>query len=174
MQIPLIKVVQMYEFHTFIQSKYNSLQKLNFPPFKFDVKRDGDQLQILDKLRKKWIVLTPEEWVRQHTIAFLVMQRNYPAGLIGVEKTVKINGMIKRFDVVCYDQDAKPILLVECKAPEVEITQKVLDQALRYNSQLQVNYLLLTNGIRHVIGYIDYENKKLDYLQDIPKFEDVK
>lgn len=150
------------------------MQKLNFPPFEFDVKREADQLQILDKLRKKWLVLTPEEWVRQHTIAFLVMQRGYPAGLIGVEKTVKVNKMSKRFDIVCYNQEAKPVLLVECKAPEVEITQDVLDQALRYNSQLQVNYLFLTNGIRHVIGFIDYENKKLEYLKDVPNFEQVK
>lgn len=154
-------------------NKY-SLQKLNFPPFQFDVKRDADQLMILDKVRKKWVVLTPEEWVRQHTIAFLVMERGYPSGLIGVEKIVKINNMNKRFDVVCFNNEAKPVLLVECKAPEVEITQEVLDQALRYNSQLQVNYLLLTNGIRHVIGYIDYENKKLDYLKDIPRFDSLK
>ena len=164
----------MYEIHTFMQPNEYSLQKLNFPQYQFDVKREADQLMILDKLRKKWLVLTPEEWVRQHTIAFLVMERNYPAGLIGIEKTVKLNSMNKRFDVVCYNQEAKPILLVECKAPEVQITQEVLDQALRYNSQLQVNYLFLTNGIKHVVGYIDYENKQLDYLKDIPKYEDVK
>lgn len=150
------------------------MQKLNFPQYQFDVKRENDQLFILDQIRKKWVVLTPEEWVRQHTIYYLVGAKKYPAGLIGVEKTVKVNEMSKRFDVVCFNQDTKPVLLVECKAPEVEITQSVLDQALRYNSQLQVKYLLMTNGINHVIGYIDYENKKLEYLNDIPSFEEIK
>lgn len=150
------------------------MQKLNFPQYQFDVKREDDQLFILDQIRKKWVVLTPEEWVRQHTIYYLVDQKKYPAGLIGVEKSILVNKMNKRFDLVCYNQDTKPVLLVECKAPEVEITQSVLDQALRYNSQLQVNYLLLTNGITHVIAFIDYENKKLEYLNDIPGFDQLK
>ncbi|CAG5079846.1 type I restriction enzyme HsdR N-terminal domain-containing protein [Parvicella tangerina] len=150
------------------------MQKLNFPQYQFDVKRDDDRLFILDQVRKKWVSLTPEEWVRQHTIAFLVMERKFPAGLIGIEKAVKINQMNKRFDVVCYNQDTNPVLLVECKAPEVEITQTVLDQALRYNSQLQVNYLLLTNGITHVIAFVDYKNKKLEYLDNIPSFDTIK
>lgn len=150
------------------------MQKLNFPQYQFEIKREEDQLLVLDQIRKKWVVLTPEEWVRQHVIYFLVGEKKYPAGLMGVEKTVKVNKMNKRFDLVCYNQEAKPVLLVECKAPEVEITQATLDQALRYNSQLQVNYLLLTNGIMHVIAYIDYENKKLEYLKDIPSFESVK
>lgn len=150
------------------------MQKLNFPQYQFDVKREEDQLFILDQIRKKWLVLTPEEWVRQHTVAFLVMEKKFPAGLMGIEKAVKINKMNKRFDVVCYNQETKPVMLVECKAPEVEITQSTLDQALRYNSQLQVEYLFLTNGITHVIAFIDYENKKLEYLDDIPSFEKVK
>lgn len=150
------------------------MQKLNFPQYEFDVRREDDQLFILDQIRKKWVVLTPEEWVRQHTIYYLVGQKKYPAGLIGVEKSIKVNKMNKRFDLVCYNQNTQPVLLVECKAPEVEITQTVLDQALRYNSQLQVNYLLLTNGITHVIAFIDYENKKLEYLNDIPAFDKLK
>lgn len=150
------------------------MQKLNFPQYQFDVKREDDQLFILDQIRKKWVILTPEEWVRQHTIYYLVDQKKYPAGLIGVEKSIMVNKMNKRFDLVCYNQNTKPVLLVECKAPEVEITQTVLDQALRYNSQLQVSYLLLTNGITHVIAFIDYENKKLEYLNDIPGFDQLK
>ncbi len=149
------------------------MQKLNFPQYKFDVKREDDQLFILDQIRKKWVSLTPEEWVRQHAVAFLVMERKYPAGLIGIEKTIKVNKMSKRFDAVCFNQNAQPVLLVECKAPEVQITQETLDQALRYNSQLQVKYLLLTNGIKHVIGFVDYENKKLEYLKDIPTFDSI-
>jgi hypothetical protein len=164
----------MYEIPTFMQLKDYSLQKLNFPQYQFEVKREDDRLLILDKIRKKWVILTPEEWVRQHTIAFLVASKKYPAGLVGIEKAVKINNMNKRFDVVCFDQEAKPLLLVECKAPEVEITQETLDQALRYNSQLQVSYLLLTNGITHVIAYIDYVQKKLEYLNDIPSYETIK
>lgn len=146
------------------------MQKLNFPPYKFKVKEEANQMSIFDEIRKKWVVLTPEEWVRQHTIYYLIDAKNYPAGLIGVEKSIQVNKLTKRFDVVCHNQMGKPIMLVECKAPSVEITQDTLDQALRYNSQLQVEYLLLTNGITHVIAFIDYINKKLEYLNDIPTF----
>lgn len=149
------------------------MKKLNFPPYQFSVKKEGDLIFIFDEIRKKWLQLTPEEWVRQHTIFYLVDQKKFPAGLIGVEKSIKVNGLNKRFDLVCFDQQAKPLMLVECKAPEVRITQDTLDQALRYNSQLQVGFLLLTNGITHVIAHIDYEKKQMNYLDDIPAFGEM-
>lgn len=156
-----------------MQFKLSTLKKLNFPPYQLTVKKEDDVLFVFDEIRKKWLQLTPEEWVRQHAIFYLVDQKKFPPGLIGVEKTIQVNGLNKRFDVVCFDQNGAPLMLVECKAPEVAITQETLDQALRYNSQLQVKYLLLTNGITHVIAFIDYEKKQMDYLDDIPKFADI-
>jgi hypothetical protein len=116
-------------------------------------------------------VLTPEEWVRQHVVFYLVGEKGYLPGLIGVEKTIKVNQRNKRFDLVCFDNDAKPLLIVECKAPEVPISQATLEQALRYNSEVQAKYLMLTNGMEIVIGRINYASKQLEYLKEIPPFE---
>lgn len=148
-----------------------SLRQLNFPTYDFKIRRDKDQVFIFDEVRKKWVVLTPEEWVRQHVVSFLVNEKNYPSGLVGVEKSIKVNGRSKRFDIVCYSPGFEPIILVECKAPEVAVSQKTLDQILRYNSEIQAKYLLLTNGIQTVCAYIDYESKNMTYLQEIPSYK---
>jgi hypothetical protein len=148
------------------------LQDLKFPSYQFNIKREADQVFIFDEVRKKWLVLTPEEWVRQHVVFYLVGEKGYMPGLIGVEKSIKVNQRIKRFDLVCFDQEAKPLLIVECKAPEVPITQHTLEQAMRYNSEVQAKYLMLTNGLEIVVGRINYESKQLEYLQEIPSFEE--
>ena len=133
------------------------MQDLKFPSCQFNIKREADQVYIFDEVRKKWLVLTPEEWVRQHVVFYLVGEKGYLPGLIGIEKTIKVNQRNQRFDLVCFDNDAKPLLIVECKAPEVSITQATLEQTLRYNSEVQAKYLMLTNGLEIVVGRINYE-----------------
>lgn len=125
-----------------------AVQELNLPTYPFKLKRVGEHTQIYDDIRQKWLVCTPEEWVRQHVVKWLE-SRGYPKVLTAVERAVKLNGMTKRADVVVFDRQGQPFLLVECKAPEVAVNQQVLDQAVRYNMTLEVPYLLLTNGLQH-------------------------
>jgi hypothetical protein len=149
----------------------SQLQELNFPKYNFDIKREENQLFVFDEIRKKWIVLTPEEWVRQHVIFYLVDQKKFPASLIAVEKAIKVNQRLKRFDLVCYDNQARPVILVECKAPEIKISVQTMAQALRYNSQIQAEYVVLTNGLDLVCAQIDHVKKEVNYLQDLPEYK---
>ncbi len=150
------------------------MRNLNFPTYPFNIKRDSDKVHIFDIIRKKWYVLTPEEWVRQHVIWFLIEQKHYPKSLIAVEKGLLVNNLPKRFDVVLYNNHAKPIMLIECKAPEVKIDESTLHQALRYNSIIQAPYLLLTNGIDIYCGHINFSNASFSYLNDIPDYNEMK
>ena len=119
---------------------------LNYPEPVFNIKEENDKKIILDLLRKKWIALTPEEWVRQNFIQVLIQVYNYPASLIAVEKEIMLGEMKKRFDILVYDKDHKPWMMVECKAAVVELNEKVFDQLLRYNQALPVSFLIITNG----------------------------
>jgi len=149
------------------------MRELNFPKYKFKVKRDADKLQIFDRIRKKWYVLQPEEWVRQHVIWFLIEEKKYPESLISVEKSLKVNQLTKRFDIVLYNANASPIMIIECKAPEIKIDEKTLHQALRYNSVIRAPYLLLTNGIDSFCGKINFSNASFSYLNDIPSYSEI-
>ncbi len=128
---------------------------------------DG-RTKVFDPIRKIYCVLTPEEEVRQKMLYYLVEQKKYPSGLIAVEYSIKVNGLPKRCDIVVFNKDAKPKMIVECKAEYVPITQKVLDQAIRYYSGLNVNYLVLTNGKTMFCYHIDVENKKIEALSELP------
>lgn len=130
---------------------------------------DG-RTKVFDPIRKIYCVLTPEEEVRQKTLYYLVEQKKYPSGLIAVEYSIKVNALPKRCDIVVFNKDAKPKMIVECKAEYVPITQKVLDQAIRYYSGLNVNYLVLTNGKTMFCYHIDVENKKIEALNKLPDF----
>mgnify|MGYP003297505863 FL=1 len=130
---------------------------------------DG-KTKVFDPVRKIYCVLTPEEKVRQMTLHYLVEKKNIPAGLIAVEYSIKVNPLSKRCDIVIFNKQAKPIMIVECKAESVPITQKVLDQAIRYYSGLNVNYILLTNGKTMFCYHIDIENNKIEALREIPEF----
>ena len=149
------------------------MRELNFPTYDFKVKRDGDKLQIFDRIRKKWFILQPEEWVRQHVIWFLIEEKKYPESLIAIEKSLKVNQLTKRFDIVLYNTNATPIMIIECKAPEIKIDDKTLHQALRYNSVIKAPYLLLTNGIDSCCGKINFTNASFSYLNDIPHFDEI-
>lgn len=146
------------------------MQPLNFPAYDFRFKNSENKVQIFDVIRKKFVVLQPEEWVRQHVVHHLISDKNYPQSLINVEKQVKLNTMIKRYDVVVYNSDASIEILVECKAPEVKISQMTFDQIARYNMELKANYLMVTNGQDHYYCKMDLEKEKYTFLQHIPDF----
>lgn len=146
------------------------MQRLNLPDHGVKTMRDDAGERVWDPVRKKWLVLQPEEWVRQHVIAYLVNDLQCPLSLIGVEQGITLNGLSKRADVVVHDRAAKPLLLVECKAPEVKMDQRVLDQAARYNLVFRVPYLLVTNGLVHYCCRIDHAKAAVDFLPELPAY----
>lgn len=139
--------------------------------FKYE-QREGVRY-ILDPVRKKYVPLTPEEWVRQHVISFLMMEKNVPVKLIGVETEFKLFKTKKRFDLVVHDRNGKALVLVECKSLSVPLTQAVLDQASRYNFALNVAYLMLTNGLQHIFCLVDKSTGTLKLIDSLPVFEQV-
>lgn len=140
-----------------------TLPELNLPAIVPQLTRDGDQVFVFDVLRKKNILLTPEEWVRQHWISLLLFGQGFPKGLITSERGLTYNGLQKRTDLLVFDREGLPYFLIECKAPEVEINQKVLSQAITYNQTLKCPFIGLSNGKKHVfMGYVEAEGK---YLQ---------
>jgi hypothetical protein len=146
------------------------VQKLNFPTYSFRLKNRENKRFIFDDIRKKFVVLQPEEWVRQHCINYLVVQKNYPKTLINVEKELKINGLSKRYDIVIYNSDGSIHLIVECKSPKININQETFDQIARYNLTLNATYLMVTNGINHYYCAMDYETERYNFLKDIPDY----
>ena len=146
------------------------MQKLNFNDYSFRFKNSENKVSIFDEIRKKFILLTPEEWVRVHVIRFLIEEKDYPKSYINVEKVVIINGMNKRYDIVVFNKDGSIFLLIECKAPEITIDQKTFDQIARYNMILKANYLMVTNGLNHYFCEMDFENEKYSFLKELPDF----
>ena len=149
------------------------MQKLNFPDFSFRFKNSENKVLVFDEIRKKFIVLTPEEWVRIHVVQFLIVEKNYPKSLINVEKVIKINGLTKRYDVVVFQPDGNIFLVVECKQPNILINQTVFDQIARYNLILKANYLMVTNGLNHYFCQMDFEKESYLFLNDIPKYNTI-
>lgn len=127
-------------------------------------------IQVFDVIRKKYFVLTSEEWVRQHFIHYLNNEKNYPMGLMGVEKMIKYNALKTRADIVLYTREGKAKMIVECKAPNIKITQDTFNQIAKYNFKLKVEYLVVTNGMQHFCCRMDYENNSISFLDDIPTF----
>ncbi|SNR63700.1 Type I restriction enzyme R protein N terminus (HSDR_N) [Maribacter sedimenticola] len=146
------------------------MQPLNFPSYTFRVKNSENRTLIFDDVRKKFVVLTPEEWVRQHVVQFLMQEKNYPLSHINVEKQIKMNGLVKRYDVVVFNPTGELHLLVECKAPEVSISQNTFDQIAQYNIQLNASYLMVTNGISHFYCQTDAQAEKYEFMREIPDF----
>jgi len=149
------------------------MQKLNFPLSSHRMRREGDIPRIFDPIRKKWLLLTPEEWVRQHLIHYLRDEKKCPVALMAIETSLQMNGMTRRSDVVIFDRAKTPLLLAECKAPLVKLSQSAFDQAARYNMTLKVPYLLVTNGLEHFCCHIDFENQSYSFLTDIPDFDEM-
>ena len=146
------------------------MQILNFPLYEFRFKNSENKLYIFDIVRKKFVSLTPEEWVRQHTIQFLLKEKKYPQSLMDVEKQIQVNQLTKRYDIVVYRSDGSIFLAVECKAPQVKITQQIFDQIARYNMTLKAENLMITNGLHHIFYQIDYVNQKYVFLEELPDF----
>lgn len=144
------------------------MQNLQFPRYSFKIKSTENNYYIFDVIRKKYIMLTPEEWVRQHVVHYLIYTKSYPISYINVEKAFTINGLTKRYDVVVFNSDGSIHLLVECKKPEVAISQEVFDQIARYNLKLNANFLMVTNGLQHIYSKLDFEKQRYEFLSDIP------
>lgn len=123
---------------------------IKYPLFNTKLKKQKDQTYIFDEVRKKWLVLSPEEWVRQHLIHFLIKQKKYPASLISIEKEIILNELKKRYDIVVYNKQLIPIIVIECKAPYIELDQSVVEQALRYNLIVKASYLMISNGVSDI------------------------
>lgn len=147
------------------------MQKLNLPTYQFKLKSNENKTLIFDNLRKKYVVLTPEEWVRQHFVEFLIQEKKYPVSLIAIEKQLVINNRKKRTDILIFNSDGKPDIIVECKAPSIKITQDTFDQIARYNLKLKANYLVVTNGLQHYFCQLDTENETYVFLQEIPDYK---
>ncbi|NUY82304.1 type I restriction enzyme HsdR N-terminal domain-containing protein [Flavobacterium sp. MAH-1] len=141
---------------------------LNFNPYSFRFRNTDGRVSIFCETRRKFVVLTPEEWVRQHVVQFLLQDKKYPKSLINVEKLLKVNGLSKRYDAVVFNPDGSIFLLVECKAPEVTINQQTFDQIARYNIEMNARYLMVTNGLSHYFCSMDYEKKRYIFLKEIP------
>tara|TARA_B100000902_G_scaffold382363_1_gene419923 strand:+ start:354 stop:803 length:450 start_codon:yes stop_codon:yes gene_type:complete len=142
--------------------------RLNLPKVNLKTKLVEGNTQVFDVVRKKYFKLTAEEWVRQHFIHFLNCHKNYPLGLMGVERQIRCNDLLKRADIVLYNNNRNPIMIVECKAPKIKITQDTFYQIARYNSKLKVKYLVVTNGLKHFCCVMDYSKNDIRFLKDIP------
>ncbi|HOE04636.1 MAG TPA: type I restriction enzyme HsdR N-terminal domain-containing protein [Bacteroidales bacterium] len=145
------------------------MQPLNLPPVELMLRNNNQRVEVFDIFRKRYVTCTPEEWVRQHLLHFLIQHRRYPEALIAVEKSLNINGLHRRFDAVVFNREAQPILVVECKAPAVNLTQPVFDQICAYNSKLNVEYLLISNGLQHVCLKKNHAGN-FGFLHDIPEY----
>ena len=144
------------------------MQKLNFPEYHFRFKSKENKRLIFDEIRKKFIILTPEEWVRQHVIHYLVKDKKYPASHLSVEKQLKLHDTVKRYDIVVYNRDGGIELIVECKAPTIKISQDTFDQIARYNFVLRANLLMVTNGVEHYFCKMDFEAEKYEFIKELP------
>jgi hypothetical protein len=149
------------------------MKQLQFPSYSFRFKNSENKVAIFDEIRKKFIIITPEEWVRQHVVQFLLQDKKFPKSHINVEKLLKINDLNKRYDVVVYNSDGSIFILVECKAPEIKISQHTFDQIARYNMTLNAEYLMVTNGLNHYFCKMDYENEKYDFLPELPEYQSL-
>ena len=147
--------------------------ELNLPPYEKKITKKDDKPFILDVIRRQYVALTPEEWVRQNFVHFLIEHKGYPQSLMANEVQLKLNGMSRRCDTVVYDRTLRPRVIVEYKAPSVSITQKVFEQICCYNMVLQVDYLIVSNGLAHYCCRIDYPTRSYTFLQEIPEYKDL-
>lgn len=149
------------------------MKELNLPQYSFRITGDEGREMILDTIRKKFVRLTPEEWVRQNFVRYLIGEGKYPAGLIAVEVMSAYNKLKKRVDILVHDRSGKPVMIVECKSWDVKLDEKVFDQIVCYNMGFKVPYIVVTNGIEHYACRIDTEWTKYDFLLVIPLYEDL-
>jgi len=149
------------------------LENLNFPVYDFRYTERENKKYIFDIIRKKYVLLTPEEWVRQNFIRYLLEEKGYIQSLVRVEMFFKLNRLSKRADIALFDRNGKPKVLVECKSPKIAISQVVFEQVARYNLSFKVDFLVVTNGMQHFCCKMDYEKKSYTFLKEIPGFDEV-
>lgn len=149
------------------------MERLNFPDYTFRIEDKDGKRTIFDRFRKKLVVLTPEEWVRQHVLVYLVNEKHFPESLMAVETSLHVAQRSKRTDAVVYHRQGTPLMIIECKAPSVKITEHIFDQAVRYNMTLQVKYILITNGLDHYCCKLDYAGPSYTFLDEIPRYKDL-
>ncbi|EAQ38384.1 type I restriction enzyme HsdR N-terminal domain-containing protein [Dokdonia genika] len=147
------------------------MQQLSFPAYSFRLKNSENKPYIFDLIRKKFLVLTPEEWVRQHVLQWLTNDKGYPISLINVEKEIRVGNTRKRYDIVVFKPDGSLYIIVECKAPKVQITQATFDQIARYNLELQADLLMVTNGLSHYYCKVDSVAERYDFLRELPDYK---
>ncbi len=146
---------------------------LNLPEFQHNIRSVGGKLEIFDQVRRKFVALTPEEWVRQHFVSYLITAKDVPLSLIAVEQMLIYNTMKKRADILVYSNKGIPVLMVECKAASVDLTQKVFDQIARYNLTLKVPFLIVTNGLQHICSKINFEERSYEFLEEVPEYRQM-
>ncbi len=149
------------------------METLNLPKTELKIAIKDDKQLVFDILRRKYVALTPEEWVRQHFVHHLIRDKGYPAECIGNEISLTLNGTRKRCDSVVYGRNAQPVMIIEYKSPQVEITQQVFEQISRYNIRLRVEWLIVSNGLQHYCCHIDYESGTYRFVEDIPAYNDI-
>lgn len=147
------------------------MQPLNFNKYDFRFRETEGRVSVFDEIRRKFIILTPEEWVRQHVVQYFLKEKNYPKSLVNVEKLLKINGLTKRYDIVVFNPNGSIFILVECKSPEVKLSQATFDQIARYNLTMKAEYLMVTNGQNHYFCQMDFENEKYNFLRELPDYK---
>jgi type I site-specific restriction endonuclease len=147
------------------------MQALNLPPYPFRIFKEGEKYKILDPIRKKRLILTPEEWVRQHMIMYLVKEKNFPAGLLKTETGVKHHQRFGRTDALFLNREGKPLVLIECKAPDVNLNRETFYQVARYNSTLESPYIIMTNGLEHMVIHLAIQERKILALSDLPEYK---
>ena len=147
------------------------LQELNFPKFSFRFKNKENKISIFDVIRKRFVILQPEEWVRQHCIHYLIDYKGYPKSLINIEKELIINSLRKRYDIVIFNSDGSIHLIVECKADSIKISQDTFDQIARYNLVLKSTFLMVTNGMDHYYCKMDLQNQRYSFLETLPEYQ---
>ncbi|MCH6201445.1 type I restriction enzyme HsdR N-terminal domain-containing protein [Aquiflexum sp. LQ15W] len=154
-----------------IADRYEFMRlSLNFPEFEFKIQEFEGKLSIFDSLRKKYLILTPEEWVRQHMICFLVQHRGYPKGLFSLEKEILYNSVQKRFDILILDREGNPFLLIECKAPKVSLSKKTVEQVAVYNKTIGAAFMGISNGRQHLFLKYNFTAKIYDQISELPQF----
>ncbi|HEY5499964.1 MAG TPA: type I restriction enzyme HsdR N-terminal domain-containing protein [Bacteroidales bacterium] len=146
---------------------------LNLPAFEYNIRQLKGKNQIFDPMRRRFVALTPEEWVRQHFVNYLIAEKGFPAGRMSNECNILLNGQKKRCDTVLFDEFLKPLVIIEYKAPEITVSQTIFNQIAAYNMVLKVKYLIVSNGLKHYCCRIDYESQKVEYIDTIPDYKDL-
>jgi len=151
--------------------QFYDMYELNFPPYQIPIKNKENNMLVFDSIRKKWLKLIPEEWVRINCVQYLINEKKVPKSLISIEKEIKLYDLKKRFDIVVYNKNGEVQILIECKAPNIKIQQSVFNQIAKYNLVLKSKFLMVTNGINHYYFKMNFKNQNIQFLNDLPNYE---